>query len=280
VNFREITEIKSLVFTMEYKVPGKLTKYQQKFLKKKAKKDWEDIVKKRAAIVVAANKIEDHLGELPSFQVYKKDKLTFSLTTQTLEKVDETTRDWIMDLTIRNMKTKYEESSWGWQESEKREELFEEDNIRYLIAKDEEGKCIAYAHFRFDMEQDDEVLYVYELQLEKEVRRQGLGRFMMKVLEFLAWRADMRKIMLTFLKANEGAVALFKQALGYDTDETSPEDNDIMKPLDFEILCKFNKKKLQREIEQMGLECCVDLPQKKGSKMSAKYRIHKCPQKA
>ena len=31
----------------------------------------------------------------------------------------------------------------------------------------------AYAHFRFDMEQDDEVLYVYELQLEKEVRRQG-----------------------------------------------------------------------------------------------------------
>jgi len=32
------------------------------------------------------------------------------------------------------------------------------------------------------MDFDDEVLYVYEIQLEEEFQRKGLGRFMMQVL--------------------------------------------------------------------------------------------------
>ena len=42
-----------------------------------------------------------------------------------------------------------------------------------MIAKDEDEKCVAFVHFRFDIDQDLEVLFVYEVQLEKEVRRQG-----------------------------------------------------------------------------------------------------------
>ncbi len=56
-----------------------------------------------------------------------------------------------------------------------------DDNAWYLIARDASGAPKAFSHFRFDMDYDDEVVYVYEIQLEKEVRRKGLGKFMMTV---------------------------------------------------------------------------------------------------
>ena len=59
----------------------------------------------------------------------------------------------------------------------------DENNSWHLIARDNsnQGKPAAYAHFRYDMDYDDEVLYVYEIQLEPEYKRKGLGRFMMQV---------------------------------------------------------------------------------------------------
>ena len=60
-----------------------------------------------------------------------------------------------------------------------------DDRARYLIARstaeENTGKLLAFAHFRFDMDYDDEVLYVYEIQLEDCVKRKGLGKFMMQV---------------------------------------------------------------------------------------------------
>ena len=34
-----------------------------------------------------------------------------------------------------------------------------EDKALYLIARDNDGKPVAFTHFRFDMEFDEEVLY-------------------------------------------------------------------------------------------------------------------------
>jgi hypothetical protein len=44
------------------------------------------------------------------------------------------------------------------------------------------------------------------LQIEKGFRRKGLGRFMMKVLELLAIKADMLKIMATIFKNDKPEV--------------------------------------------------------------------------
>lgn len=107
-----------------------------------------------------------------------------------------------MDLIRTNMKALYEQSSWGWKESTKKEEMYE-DAAWYLIAEtvsthfqsrilnviawiisllfQEEGVPVAYAQFRYDMDYDDEVLYVYEIQLEEAYRRKGIGKFMMTV---------------------------------------------------------------------------------------------------
>ena len=70
----------------------------------------------------------------------------------------------------------------------------------YLIARTEDGTPVAFSHFRYDMDYDDEVVYCYEIQVEKSYRRKGLGKFMMKVLELLYMKADMLKLMATIFK--------------------------------------------------------------------------------
>ena len=91
----------------------------------------------------------------------------------------------------------------GWNEKNMAEEMLD-DPAWYLMARETDGGSpVAFSHFRYEMEHEEEVLYVYEIQLEERARRKGLGRFMMMVLELLAHKADMRKIMLTCFKHNQ-----------------------------------------------------------------------------
>lgn len=46
------------------------------------------------------------------------------------------------------------------------------------------------------------VIFSYELQLEPIVQRKGLGKFMMQILELVAFKNNMRKVVLTILKQN------------------------------------------------------------------------------
>ena len=61
-------------------------------------------------------------------------------------------------LSVEQFFFRYENSDWGWNDKQKKEEMSEE-KAWYLLAKDESQKPIAMCHFRFDMDFDDEVLY-------------------------------------------------------------------------------------------------------------------------
>ena len=100
------------------------------------------------------------------------------------------------------------------------------------------------------MDYDDEVVYVYEIQIEKRYRRKGLGRFMMKLLELLMIKADMLKIMCTIFKKDKSNKGLFKECLKFEMDETSPYD-DVEYQFEYEIVSRFNlKKKREREDQE------------------------------
>lgn len=180
-----------------------------------------------------------------------RNDLNLSLSTVRAPQLDPETKSWLMDLIQRNMKSLYEQSSWGWKAANKAEEM-SHDQAWFLIARNAaDNKPVSFAHFRYDMDYDDEVLYVYEIQLEPEFRRRGLGRFMMQILELLAFKADMRKIMLTVFKHNEPATKFFRECMKFELDETSPLD-DLSEQFDYEILSKFNKRKLAREAAKEG----------------------------
>jgi len=234
--------------------------------KKKERLEMQKKVDARIKFVNEANKQEDPLAALPSFKVFSKNGMTLNLSTMRVKDLDTKEKNDVVDLLICNMKSLYEQSNWGWNEKNKRAEMLE-DAAWYLLAKDEDGAICGFSHFRYDMDYDDEVLYVYEIQIDQAYQRKGLGKFMMQVLEMLAFKADMRKIMLTVLKHNESATKFFKSQLKFEIDETNPAEDvqwnekySDIEQVDYEILSKFNKRKLMREAtESLSIEsaCCA-----------------------
>lgn len=57
--------------------------------------------------------------------------------------------------------------------------------------------------------------------------------------------------MLTAFKHNPEATKFFKNTLKYEIDETCPLD-DVHEQFDYEILSKFNKRKLAREAQEQA----------------------------
>ncbi|XP_072023902.1 N-alpha-acetyltransferase 40-like [Amphiura filiformis] len=214
--------------------------------KEKKMKRKEEKAKILAAmkVVEAADKLEDPMATLLPFKKFNRNGLTLSIECSRVTDMDKDSIDWAFNLTKANMQTLYEQSNWGWTEREKREEM-EHDKAWYLVAKDQDGCHQGFAQFRFDMDFDDEVLYCYEIQILNEVRRKGLGKFLMQILELIAHKTQMKKVMCTVFQNNKTATAFFTKNLKYVIDETSPSEYDPMNPedYDYEILSKPIAKK-------------------------------------
>jgi len=88
---------------------------------------------------------------------------------------------------------------------------------------------MAYSMFRFDMEDDECVLYCYELQVSRSAQRGGIGKALMKCLYEIARGWKMQKVVLTVFKENHAAF-LFYKAMGFDVqsdEEWADEDKDV-----------------------------------------------------
>lgn len=86
------------------------------------------------------------------------------------------------------------------------------------------NELAAFVHFRFDLEDLIEVLYLYEIQLKPEVRRRGLGRHLMELMEVIAFHYNMKKVVLTVLK-NEEKVVHFYRSQNYEIESYSPKNS-------------------------------------------------------
>ncbi|KAG7497409.1 N-alpha-acetyltransferase 40 [Solea senegalensis] len=201
---------------------GKMGRKSNRAKEKKARRQEE-----RAAMdavcakVDAANKLDDPLTAFPAFKKYDRNGLNLQIECKRVTTLNPLSVEWAFELTRANMQTLYEQSEWGWKEREKREEMNDE-RAWYLLARDGDSAPVAFSHFRFDVECGEEVLYCYEVQLESRVRRKGLGKFLIQILQLIANSTQMKKVMLTVFKHNHGAYQFFRDALQFEIDETSP----------------------------------------------------------
>ncbi|KAI0307806.1 acyl-CoA N-acyltransferase [Multifurca ochricompacta] len=150
----------------------------------------------------------------------------FSAQIATSSELSDVDQQCIWDIFEQNMRQMYIKSSMGWDPPSKKEELFHPDSrfvlLRYLQAQLEDGldplgekpPIVAYSTFRFDMENDECVLYCYELQVSQFMQRSGIGRALMLCLCDIAREWSMQKVMLTVFKENQRAV-LFYKAMGF-----------------------------------------------------------------
>nr|CAG4650676.1 EOG090X0MNC [Sida crystallina] len=189
-------------------------------------------------IVKAQSK--NSFDELIAFHSFARNGLDSKLICKRVSELEPTIVQWAFDLLKRNMHSMYLESCWGWNEDEKRKEMTS-DKSWYLVALNTDGNPIAFSHFQYDLDYGFSVLYCYELQLELECRRKGMGKFMLQVLELMAFRAGLDKVILTVFLHNPAARNFFK-SVGYTLDETSPVST-IEEQFDYEILSKYKPTK-------------------------------------
>lgn len=208
-----------------------LTKSQLKKLK--AKQETEAINSKRRAMR-EAEEIEDLLEIIPMFKKYNKNGL--DITIKSMKHAPEELKDWIFDLTKTCMFNYYDRSN-GWDDRIKRTELFE-DRARYLIAYNGD-KAIGFVHFRFEFDQNEYLLYLYEIHVEEEFRSKGLGKWLIQACEFIALKHKVELVMCTLFKENGGSVKFFYN-LNYRPHPSSPEMIDPVEGVEtyYQVLWK------------------------------------------
>jgi ribosomal protein S18 acetylase RimI-like enzyme len=131
----------------------------------------------------------------------------------------------IIDLFENNMKDFYQQSNDGYNPNEKQKELFSNQS-RYLIILSEHD-LIAFAHFRFDIDYGNRVLYLYELQVNMKYQGQGLGTTIIEQLKILCQKTQMIKIVLTVQKFNQKAIDFYIKKCQFHIDFTNPSDEDV-----------------------------------------------------
>ncbi|ELT91870.1 hypothetical protein CAPTEDRAFT_94915, partial [Capitella teleta] len=157
--------------------------------------------------------LEDPLAVLAPFKKYERNGLNVNISCMRATSMPDDLFEWCFKLVRDNMQSLYEQSDWGWEDEQKKAEM-REDAAWFLIARENQNNSpVACVHFRFDMDNDDHVVYCYEVQLIKSYRRKGLGKFLMQILELLAHKNGMCKVMLTAFKHNQNAQDFFMKKL-------------------------------------------------------------------
>ncbi|KAF9069107.1 acyl-CoA N-acyltransferase [Rhodocollybia butyracea] len=167
---------------------------------------------------------------------------TFYLATE----IPEGSRAEIWKICEENMREMYTSSSMGWNPAEKQAELFNPLARFILLTPADKPTVIAgYTVFRFEYEEEEDLLYCYELQISNGYRRKGLGKSLVNLLESVGSRMSMEKIMLTALDVNLPALD-FYTAAGFKLDPCSPTyheegdaDDEVDNNCDYQILSKI-----------------------------------------
>ncbi|XP_016670181.1 N-alpha-acetyltransferase 40 isoform X1 [Gossypium hirsutum] len=215
--------------------------------KKKLKRK-EILEKKKAAdqlLKVASAQI-DHLTSFPSFCYFNKNGLCLRLESGRGDKLSNCTKQQIQKLLKANMMGPYG-SEWAVEEKVKRREMVAPE-ARYIFVYWNANEMmdnaftplLGFLHFRFTLEEEIPVLYLYELQLDSSVQGKGLGKFLMQLVELIAQENRMGAVVLTVQKSNSLAMKFYISKLRYVESSISPSRVDPLVGVEknYEILCK------------------------------------------
>lgn len=142
----------------------------------------------------------------------------------------------------------YAASSVGWHPAQKQREMRLPD-LKYIVAKNcQREKCsgpsapvVGFLSFMLTYEDGIDVIYCYEIHIEKYLRGKGFGKALIEHMEGIGRKAGVKKAMLTVFEANVAAKAFYEK-LGYEADPYSPAPKKLrggaVKSSDYLILSK------------------------------------------
>ncbi|KAI3455120.1 hypothetical protein Pfo_011783 [Paulownia fortunei] len=236
--------------------------------KKTTRKEILEKKKAIASMIKAASSVKDYLSNFPNFRHYRRNGLFIHLESGCGNKLTFCTKQYMQNLLKLNMEAPYG-AEWPAEEKIKRREMVAEE-ARYIFVheisneanevfelKDKERTCncegpiVGFVHYRFILEEEVPVVYVYELQLEPHVQGKGLGKFLMQLIELIACENRMGAVVLTVQRANLLAMDFYIRKLRYKISAISPSRVDpLLGPeKSYEILCKTFHHEAQAVLE-------------------------------
>nr|GLL42181.1 N-alpha-acetyltransferase 40 isoform X2 [Ipomoea trifida] len=230
--------------------------------KKMSRKEMLEKKKLVEEIIKAASSEKDHLSCFPTFRQCHRNGLSVYLESGRGNKLSSQLKQYIQCLLKENMKGPYG-SEWPAEEKVKRREMIAPE-ARYIFVyeiptadarqmpavhdkdmdtanrMDDKGPIIGFVHYRFLIEEEIPVLYVYELQLEQRVQGKGLGDYLMQLIELIGHKSKMGAVVLTVQKANILAMRFYTSKLRYKVSAISPSRvyPGLGLQTNYEILCK------------------------------------------
>lgn len=203
------------------------------------------------AVRAAAAKL-DLISDFPSFRTYNRNGLNLVLDAGTGDAVTAAMQHYMENLLLMNMEEVFGPHEWPAEEDMKRWEM-KSAEARYIFVRNNSNEghssaasghvvpIVAFVHFRFGLEHEVPVLYIYETQLEKSVQGKGLGKYLMQLLESVAQKNNMKAVLLAVHKRNTRALAFFTGRLGYTVASMSRstwENSQTNTEMTYQILCK------------------------------------------
>uniref|UniRef100_A0A7C9AY06 N-alpha-acetyltransferase 40 n=2 Tax=Opuntia streptacantha TaxID=393608 RepID=A0A7C9AY06_OPUST len=217
-------------------------------------------------LIKAASALRDPLASFPAFHHYNQQGFCLRLETGRGDKLSRPLKQYMQKLLKLNMERHYG-TEWPTEEKVKHREMVASD-ARYIFvyevptsSRNDEmglipmngnvGEVVGFVHYRFILEEELPVLYVYELQLEQHVQGKGLGKFLMQLLELIARKSCMAAIMLTVQKANLSAMLFYTNKMHYCVSAISPSRVEPMVGAEknYEILCKTFDEQAKSRLE-------------------------------
>ncbi|KAF8898671.1 acyl-CoA N-acyltransferase [Infundibulicybe gibba] len=135
------------------------------------------------------------------------------------------------------MRELYINSSFGWNPPEKKSELFHKLSRFILVRPNTGGPAIAFAMFRFEHEDGEDVIYCYDIQVSSAAQGAGLGTHILEHLIGIGFKWNMQQLMLTVFKDNKQAIKLYN-SLGFIIHPSSPGNFPEGEDTDYEIMSK------------------------------------------
>ncbi|VVA91758.1 unnamed protein product [Arabis nemorensis] len=240
-------------------------KKRRKILEKK--KTIHDLIKRASSIV-------DPLSPFDSFRRYRKNDLSVYLESGRGDRLSSSMKQYIRKLLKMNMEVFYG-SDWPIQAKAKRQEMSSADAHYIFVRELSYGKAYetstrgisikgcnqiaGFVHYRFTLEEEIPVLYVYEIQLESRIQGKGLGEFLMQLIELIASKNRMGAIVLTVQTSNALAMTFYMSKLGYRISSISPSKANLLTfSAKYEILCKTFDSEAKSVLEKIDEEPTKD----------------------
>lgn len=217
---------------------NQVSKKEGKKAKRELIKEQTKILNAKRALIESTRNIDNLMLIVPFLSNFNKVEL--KVTAISFNKVPEEYVDWAFGLVSKNMKTFYE-NAWGWDAEVKESEMYHEDS-RFIIAFYKDHP-IGFIHFRMELEDGEASLFIYDIHVEDELQRNGLGKWLVQIVEFLGLKLGYDSILVSCLKENTAGRKFFRK-MNYTLHKQSPAIADPENEFNYhhELLCKQLKK--------------------------------------